>query len=215
MNVNHIFQGVFILFSLLYLALLVKVPFKGDWLIKAVPALTLAVWAMVSLEGNARWLLAAAMVFSAGGDIALAMVPKGKENFFVVGLGSFLIAHIMYIVLFSMEREFQSDRLWAMILVGVFAVGMAALLYPKLGAMKAPVLVYIAAIAAMGIAATLNVRGGILLLIGTMVFMLSDATIAVNKFLLKEPLPALQYVIMVTYFAAQFMIAQSYIVVKE
>ncbi|MCB9234045.1 MAG: lysoplasmalogenase [Bacteroidia bacterium] len=211
MKSNQIYPGLFLLFSLLYLGLMIKVPFTADWLIKALPALTLGAWALTSLQGKHRWLLVVAMIFSAGGDIALAMVPKGKEDFFIVGLGSFLIAHIFYIILFNLDRKYQPNRLWAALGVGGFAIVMAILLFPKLGPLQIPVMVYLTVIATMGISAAFNLKGGILLVLGAMVFMLSDATIAINKFMLAEPIPALQYVIIVTYFGAQYMIARSFV----
>ncbi len=95
--------------------------------------------------------------------------------------------------------------------IGILAVVMAVVLFPHLGGMKVPVLFYIAAITAMGFAATLNTQGGVLLITGAALFFLSDAAIAVNTFLLAEPHPLASYVIMPAYYAAQNCIAIAFV----
>jgi uncharacterized membrane protein YhhN len=86
------------------------------------------------------------------------------------------------------------------------------ILAPKLGPMKVPVFVYIAAITTMaGFAATRYVdRGGarpLLAFIGAVLFLVSDSVLAYDRFARK--VPAARIIILGTYFPAQLLIALS------
>src|SRR3982751_2249771 len=52
-------------------------------------------------------LVAAALVFSIGGDVLLLFEPR-SSLFFITGLVSFLIAHVFYIIAFNDIRKKQS-----------------------------------------------------------------------------------------------------------
>lgn len=193
--------------ALIYLALIHRLPFKGDFVIKALPVLTLAVASLMYIPGPPGYFLFAGLVLSAGGDISLSF--KG-EKFFLMGLGFFLVAHVVYVINFAEYAEYSSDKLIILIVLAVFAVGMAVLLYPKLGEMKIPVFVYISVILAMGVSAALShPPKPNLLLIGAIVFMLSDSMIAIDRFLVNVSWS--KYFIMITYYAAQFMIWMSFV----
>ena len=202
-------RGVFWVFAASYIVLMPWSSFPADWLIKATPALSLAVLVLLRLEGRQRWLLVAALTLSAGGDIALSVRGDGAQPYFVVGLGLFLVAHLCYVAAFALHRQYQRARLPVMVGFGVMALVMAIVLIPHLGSLLLPVLCYIVAITAMGFAATLNTQGGLLLIVGAALFFLSDATIAVNTFLLEAPHPAAPFIIMPTYYAAQYCIAMA------
>ena len=201
----------FWLFAVAYVATMNWMPFPAHWLVKAMPALSLALLVKLQLEGTQSVLLVAALTLSAGGDIALSVQEDGAQTYFVVGLGLFLGAHLCYVVAFALHRRYQPARLPVMIAFVIVAVAMVILLLPHLGAMRLPVLLYVAAIASMGLTATLNTRGGTLLIIGAALFFFSDATIAVNTFLLPEPHPVASYVIMPTYYVAQYCIATAFL----
>jgi uncharacterized membrane protein YhhN len=135
-----------------------------------------------------------ALVFSLLGDVFL-MLPSDQ---FVFGLGSFLLAHVAYVV------AFRSFDLWAAAVVGVLIVLIAR---PILRAvwrgddpsLRVPVVVYIAAIGAMVIAALST--GEWLAGVGALSFMASDATIAWNRFV--APRPWMPLFIIVTYHLGQ------------
>src|SRR5689334_19843534 len=88
------------------------------------------------------WILGA-LFFSWAGDVLLMFEPKDKI-FFILGLGSFLIAHIFYIVFFHQVRvrEAVKGNPWLMVIVVVYYGALIALLSPHLGDLKWPVRVY-------------------------------------------------------------------------
>ena len=208
---KHLLIASFWIFAIAYVAMMHGVPFPAHWLVKAMPALSLALLIKLRLGGRQSVLLAAALTLSAGGDIALSVRDDGTQTYFAVGLGLFLVAHLCYVVAFALHRRYQPARLPVMIGFVVLAVAMVVLLMPHLGAMRLPVLLYVAAIASMGLAATLNTQGGTLLIVGAALFFFSDAAIAVNTFLFTEPHPAASYVVMPTYYAAQYCIATAFL----
>ena len=79
--------------------------------------------------------------------------------------------------------------------------------------MMIPVGVYTSVITVMGISAAIRPNSVgkesyALVLSGAVIFMLSDSTIALNKFIYNGELPYARVVIMVTYLLAQYLIVQ-------
>lgn len=154
----------------------------------------------------------AALVFSWGGDVFL-MFP----GFFLPGLISFLVAHVFYILAFfeninsaKEKRSIGNTLLFA--LPFLLATGtLFRILIPTLGEMMVPVAVYTSVITVMGISAALRFgsvskESFMPVLSGAVIFMLSDSTIALNKFMYNGELPYARIVIMVTYLLAQYLI---------
>ena len=84
------------------------------------------------------------------------------------------------------------------------AVAMGLFLYPRLGGMTLPILVYMSVIFAMALSTFLGLHNHWLSMAGAVLFMISDALIAVNLFVF--PVPAAGGWIMVTYYLAQGML---------
>lgn len=188
------------LFALSYL-LTQKFVYTGHILVKAAPILILgAITAGHVVSPYTLWVLLA-LLFSAGGDVALGL---DSERYFVIGLGLFLIAHLFYVVALAQSLAFTVISLLPLLLIAVLMVILVSKLYPQLGKLRLPVMLYISVIAAMGIAASFHAPFNILLVIGAIIFMLSDATIAINKFL--QPVPQRDFVVMTTYYAAQLLL---------
>jgi uncharacterized membrane protein YhhN len=156
----------------------------------------------------------AALVFSWGGDVFL-MFP----GFFLPGLISFLIAHVFYILAFfeninsAKEKRPLSNTLLFALPFFISTGALFRILFPSLGEMMLPVAVYTSVITVMGISAalrfgTVNKESFRLVLSGAVIFMLSDSTIALNKFLYHGELPYARIVIMVTYLLAQYLIVE-------
>jgi alkylglycerol monooxygenase len=156
-------------------------------------------------------LLLGALAMSLAGD-AFLMFP----GYFIPGLVSFLVAHLLYIALFRMgQRWFPSRRALA-ITLGVGAVMYAYLWQGGLpAALRVPVAAYVIVIAlmaaqAIGRATVLqgSVNGGaaVGVAIGAGFFMLSDSLLAVNKFV--APLPMAQVWVLSTYYLAQILIVR-------
>jgi uncharacterized membrane protein YhhN len=95
------------------------------------------------------------------------------------------------------------------VLYGFF---MLYLLWPHVGDLRIPVIVYAAVLMIMGWQAAeqwWQVRDTSMLLamVGAILFILSDTTLALNKF--RAPVPQRDLIIMSTYYSAQFLIAWS------
>lgn len=167
--------------------------------------LAVAVQPSLSTPPAYRALVVAGLVFSLAGDVFL-MLPSER---FIAGLGSFLIGHILYSAAFAQTAVL--DPLALLPFLG--AAGAAyAVLHRHLGKLRGAVLVYMAAIAAMGWLATgrwlaLGQLGSLLACIGAILFLVSDGALAINRF--ARPFPGSQTVVLGTYFPAQMLIALS------
>ncbi len=190
-----------------YLALIHKLPFKGDFVVKSIPALSLAVAAALYIPGLHGKLLCAGFVLSAMGDISLTF--EG-EKFFIGGLVSFLLAHVMYIFTFANGSVWSMDHAWLLGVLAVFGVAMVVVLTPHLGKMKLPVYVYVSVILTMDVMAVM--RGGDspwLLIAGASTFTVSDTILALDKF--RKKIPGDKYWVMTTYYAGQAMICLAFL----
>ena len=177
---------------------------QGYWMpsLKALPIALLGLLALQQLQGLTRTLTLAALCFSALGDVLLALEFAQQ---FVFGLGAFLVAQLLYAANFLRAADFRSRR-FALRGLPVLAAALllAQLLLPAAGELAAAVMVYLAAILAMALSAAAHRGDSALLFAGALTFMVSDALIAVNKFLF--PLPLAGTAIMFTYYGAQMML---------
>lgn len=153
------------------------------------------------------------LFFSLIGDVSL-MFAATTPNAFMFGLAAFLMAHLCYSSAFYLDstNKIPVQRRYASSIFMVF--GFACLCFyfairPYVGAMAIPVLVYSFMITLMAIMAALrfgktNGRSFILILIGAILFMLSDSLLAYNKFV--NHLQVIELLVMVTYMLAQFLL---------
>jgi alkylglycerol monooxygenase len=165
------------------------------------------VLAIAFVSGRGSRLLLAALALSLAGDVFL-MFP----GYFIPGLASFLVAHVFYIALFKREQPWLPSRTALACTLGA-AAAMYAVLYPSLGpVLKVAVAAYALVIAlmaaqAIGRATVLKDARSIGVAVGAVVFMVSDATLAINMFAVK--LPMAQFIVLSTYYAAQILIAHN------
>lgn len=158
-----------------------------------------------------KWVLSA-LFFSWVGDILLMFVTN-NSIFFLAGLSSFLIAHIFYILFFHSVRvkEFIKGKIFLLFPVLIFYVVLMTLLSPGLGTMKLPVRIYgvfifFMLMLAMHMLYIRNRKAGLLMMIGALLFVISDSVLAVNKFY--SEFNGAGIVIMLTYGIAQLMITE-------
>lgn len=152
----------------------------------------------------------AALFFSWVGDILLVF-QSDNSIFFLLGLSSFLLAHVCYIIFFHgvRIRENVKSKIWLLLIVVIYYAGLITFLSPYLGDMKLPVRVYGIVISFMFLLAmhTLfigNKTAGRWMMAGATLFIISDSTLAVNKFY--HPFEFAGIVIMLTYGLAQLFI---------
>ena len=148
------------------------------------------------------------LLFSLVGDILL-LTP---DHFFLLGLSTFLLTHIAYLLAFTCDTHFPA-RPGVWILYLLFALCCNFLLFSRLPAsLRLPVAVYSLflvsmAAQAMGRSLLLRTPAARLAAIGALLFVLSDSLLALNRFY--APLRLASLLILVPYYAAQWLIAFS------
>ena len=203
----------YIAISFVYLLLITLGREDISWFLKPflIPFLFLAVYSCGDFPSK-KFLLTA-LIFSWIGDVVLLFADKG-EIYFIIGLISFLMSHIAYIILFSKQLRINSNRNKAIFWAGttaiiVYLMVMLAVLLPRLGPLKIPVIVYAIVLSTMLLFAfkgylKWNSPANIYILLGAVIFVSSDSILAFNKFY--ETLKFSSLLIMSTYITAQYLI---------
>ena len=182
----------------LYLLAARWLPLPAVAALKGIPVGTLALIAFLSrpVRRDAR-LLALGLAFSTAGDVLLDLNPQ----FFVFGLGAFLLAHITYICVFLRNRSagirLDPARLAAVLLIVALSATLSAWIVPSVGSLAVPVVFYICAITTMVCTAILG-RFHHWVAIGAVLFLISDSLLAIDKF--KTPVPLRDYLVWITYY---------------
>ena len=185
---------------LVYLLLLGVRPYPGDVILKTTMCVLLAALAWREREK----LLATALLFSAAGDASLGV---DGARLFIPGLASFLMTHVLYCVLFvgiakQAPAPLTARRKALLVLLPVFALSFASLLWPNLGSLAVPVAIYMIVIVAM---AMLSLRiASWSAPLGAVLFIASDSLLALGKFLMDAAW--ISPAIWITYALAQLLI---------
>ena len=168
---------------------------------------TLLIYFLSASKAYPGWrvLVVIALVFCWFGDVLLLM-----DNLFLAGLAAFLVAHIFYVISYY-KTGAASGRINPLVLAAIVIAGLAALrvLYPGLGDMLIPVVIYSSVLLTMVILA-LKRRGATngssyrLVTAGALLFVVSDSVLGMGKFAFE--IPAERILVMSTYIAAQFLI---------
>lgn len=173
----------------------------------------LAVVYLVSVKKPLFWYVLG-MFFSFLGDVLLMF---DGANFFMFGLGSFLLAHLVYVKIISrfLSKKISLKTLTSILPFVLFFGILIILIYPNLDEMLVPVIAYGIAISTFGTVAFLNYRNeksteNLWLFIGAILFILSDSLIALDKFYVPNEIYGVS--IMITYILAQFLICKAMIV---
>ena len=212
-----------IICSFFYLATQDFQPFPGSVLFKILSIAPLAVIAFRALgEPSAtprgvEWLrdrdnviLGMALAFSSLGDALLDLDP---ERFFIRGLLAFLVAHLIYILLFvrnwvrPLRPKGWQLALQAMVLI--YSMLLSHWLAPSLGAVAGPVMIYVCVITVMVVSAVLALFSSPWVYSGAILFLISDSILAINKF--KSPVPMSGYLVWGSYYLAQYGIAVGFL----
>ncbi|MFT6319868.1 MAG: putative membrane protein YhhN [Granulosicoccus sp.] len=163
-----------------------------------------------------RQLILFALFFSWGGDTLLMFVESKGEHFFLFGLVSFLLTHVLYTTAFfktvSWKNGFLWKNKWVVISCLIFFLGFQNYLLPDVEeAMQIPVAVYGGVIILMVLAALnwntfVGKKAFQFVFLGALLFMFSDSVIAWNKF--KSALPQAHLWIMSLYLLGQYLIVR-------
>ncbi|TGQ67386.1 lysoplasmalogenase [Mesorhizobium sp. M00.F.Ca.ET.186.01.1.1] len=182
----------------------------------AAKTVSVAMLAVLAAMQGGPLLLVAALALSAIGD---AFLSRDGEKAFLGGLGSFLLAHIIYVALFLRNGEgmgvlgAQPWRGAIAVAMAAFAIVMLAALWRRVGpGLRIPIAVYVVAILAMGM--SVLTTGNAWLIGGAILFMGSDGLLATEKFLVAAISPHrswMRLAIWALYYAAQFAITLGFL----
>jgi uncharacterized membrane protein YhhN len=184
----------------------------GRWLLYvAKPLATLCAVGIAMLADGAKSYRRAILFglwISTLGDVLL-MLPG---DLFAAGLGAFLAAHVAYLSAFIPQARLGSRLSPFLAYAGLAAVLVTALWPGVPVGLRGAILVYTLALAAMAAqalarASLWRTTAAWLAALGGAVFVISDATLAINRF--RWPFAAAEFVILATYWLAQAMIALS------
>ena len=156
------------------------------------------------------WQITLALLFSAVGDYF------GSCGNFLAQMGSFALAHVMYITYFigryfsKVERDKKlTPKMKGYLAMVVFCtLALMTVVFVRIvpctdpGVLRIGVSIYACLICTMMITALLQRSS--LFALGAVIFVFSDFIIAWNKFM--EPVPYRQYLVLVPYFLAQWLL---------
>ena len=152
-----------------------------------------------------------ALIFSFFGDVFLLY---SGQSLFIMGLVSFLLAHFIFISI-VLKRIQKTSFLKIISSVIPFLVVFILLIFglkESLNEMLLPVIIYGLTISTFGIVSLVDFQNrksqkSLFMVLGAMVFMISDSVLAINKFYNASHL--FEIIIMSTYIAAQYLIFRS------
>jgi uncharacterized membrane protein YhhN len=186
---------------------------------KALLVPLLLVWLLLTVRGgcsprgSVRW-FAVGLLFAWFGDLLLT---QDADAYFAAGLASFLVMQICYIVAFVRVPGPGLVRAWKVTVVPfvIVYVCINLLISPGVGDLRIPVLVYSAALVVMSLVAldlVLRVPRplGWRIAGGAVLFLVSDALIALTAFGPLTESAIWSAVIMATYITAQAMIVTGF-----
>lgn len=151
-----------------------------------------------SIAKRVNFVFLLGLFFSLIGDFLLIF-----KDGFAWGVSSFLIAHLCYIFCFKKYSRVRPPW-YFLTVISISLLLFMGFIYPYLGAMKIPIILYGAVICTTLYFALRT--GNPLLLLGATLFILSDSMVATNNFL--DSNVVLQLLVMITYLPAQFFFVQ-------
>lgn len=205
------------------LALIVIVELTGrltdqialEYPVKPLIMIWMALYFMIRMQKRAFLVpVLIAFFFSWVGD-NLLMFSDSNELFFFAGVGGFFMAQLTYIYTFARYSEqggrgLVQKRPAIALLFLAYLAGIYFLLFPGLeGIMKPIILVYALSLIGMSMMALnrhgrVNYQSFLMVFLGSLLFVLSDSMIAIDKFYAEFPMAG--FWIMATYIPAQYLI---------
>jgi uncharacterized membrane protein YhhN len=216
---NSAISIFYFLIGLISIILLNQPIFLPGFISKALIVPVLVILFLVNLnpgKNRLHTLMLAGLFFSWAGDVVLEFSNK-NGNMFLPGLVCFLLAHILYFTVFLLtpgKNSIVTNRIWLLIPVIIYGLVLVFYLYADLAEMRLPVIIYAAVILTMLSGAInriekVNRKSYYLVLAGAILFVISDSSIAINKF--SHQFECSGIVVMSTYIVAQYLIVTGYI----
>ncbi len=214
---KKIFASIFILIVAFVLFASSSHSFLLEIVFKPLIVVSLLVYLFVESghKGKAVYYAISGLLLSLLGDVLL-IFQEQHTLFFIGGLVSFLLAHVSYVLYYLRSSDLTAvkklkNKILYILLMVIYGIVMYSMLYNNLGELAAPVFVYTSILISMNIFA-LNRYGKVnensfnLILVGAIIFAVSDSLLAFNKFFLPIPLAGIW--ILSTYATAQYFIVQ-------
>ncbi|MDT8978696.1 lysoplasmalogenase [Paenibacillus sp. chi10] len=183
-----------------------------NWVFKLLPMVLIIVLAVSSPSADKlkmyKVLVVIGLVFSIVGD---ALLLNNGNEWFMLGLLSFLVGHLFYVAAMIRRWEFSLLTLVCVIPIGLYSWLIGWQLHNGIMAnsdnsdLLLSVAVYVSVISVMCWTAIMSRNWHAS--VGAILFAVSDSILAWNKFV--SAVPASGFWIMLTYFAAQLFIAGS------
>lgn len=173
---------------------------------KLIPMILILVYAYLQCRSKpnpTQWILLSGLF--------ICMLADGFIAYsFILGLATFLIGHLFYVVGFSIAWKFSKIRFSMIILILTYSFFMGKILVVALmenenNALVIPVIAYVIVISLMAWTAVMT--GNKWAILGSLLFVLSDSILSWNMFV--SDVPQSTFFIMSTYYSAQFFIAHS------
>ena len=193
-----LFTSVFFILSLFFK------PYPLSWLMKLLPMAILVFIAISQLKDKTGKIFIVGLVFSGFGDFFLDYEPI---NGFVLGLGSFFIAHVCYLIVL---KPIEKKKLGLVGLYGVYGIAIFSLIAGGLDELFIPVLAYMSILLIMAMMTLVSKRSNNWLVLGGLSFVFSDSLIGIDKFC--YPIPYAPIMIMLSYYFAQYALLRGFIV---
>lgn len=135
-----------------------------------------------------------------------------KRKAFTLGLGLFLVAHVIYILVFTVLGSFSVRDVIPLIVLMAAGFGFYCLIKPNLKQLKVPVIIYIVVISLMvswAVSTLINplyftTEQAVMISLGAVLFYLSDVVMAANRFWKSWPY---HHISLVFYYSGQLFIA--------
>lgn len=146
------------------------------YLLKPLTTVFIIALAALAPTSDYRTLLLVGLVLSLAGDVALMF---SSNRAFLLGLGSFLLAHLAFVFAFLLRMPAFEPPLWTLLPV-LLGLAVFVKLLRGAGPLLPAVAVYGAALLAMVLTAAST--GDALLISGALLFLLSDSLLGLRRF---------------------------------
>ena len=157
------------------------------------------------------FLILMGLLLSFGGDIALMF--QQKRRYFALGLVLFLLAHIVYTIVFSLFDRFSTYDIISGIILLAVAFAIYTLIKSNLGTLRISVMVYIIVISVMVNRAIstfdssiLDFLQAVMIALGALLFYISDIILAADRYWKRWKYNRIS---LAFYYIGQFLIALS------
>jgi uncharacterized membrane protein YhhN len=213
MTATMILSILALLSAVLYLRAIYQGPQRQVYLFK--PLTTALILAIVLLAAAPpsqlfKWLIVAGLLFCLAGDVILLLPAR----YFIVGLGTFLLAHLVFTAAFISDGgPFWSP--WLLVAGLAFGLVLMCYLWPHLGKVRIPAAIYMLVVIVMAWQAGGRIAQGAglsgwLAFAGAVLFVASDSILTVNRF--ARPFRSARLIYMSAYYLALWLIALSVVV---